>query len=287
MTIISVDLPEPDGPTSATRSPAAIRSDTPRSTLTSPAALAKFKRTSSSRIMGWPVSSFMRMAPGVARRYGVRVRRLVNWGAIPAALLCVVGFAGAAGADQPVRILAFGDSLTAGYGLAPENAFPVKLQARLKADGFDAVVLNGGFSGDTTAGGVSRIKWSLKDKPQYVIVELGANDALRGIAPAVTEANLDTILARFRDARVKVLLAGMRAPSNWGAQYETRFDAIYPRLAKKFGVPLYPFFLDGVVLDPALNQGDGLHPTARGIDVIVARIAPVVERLIGPRNTRS
>jgi len=229
----------------------------------------------------------MRMAPGVARRYGVRVRRLVNWGAIPAALLCVVGFAGAAGADQPVRILAFGDSLTAGYGLAPENAFPVKLQARLKADGFDAVVLNGGFSGDTTAGGVSRIKWSLKDKPQYVIVELGANDALRGIAPAVTEANLDTILARFRDARVKVLLAGMRAPSNWGAQYETRFDAIYPRLAKKFGVPLYPFFLDGVVLDPALNQGDGLHPTARGIDVIVARIAPVVERLIGPRNTRS
>ncbi len=229
----------------------------------------------------------MRMAPGVARRYGVRARRLVNWGAIPAALLCVVGFAGAAGADQPVRILAFGDSLTAGYGLAPENAFPVKLQARLKADGFDAVVLNGGFSGDTTAGGVSRIKWSLKDKPQYVIVELGANDALRGIAPAVTEANLDTILARFRDARVKVLLAGMRAPSNWGAQYETRFDAIYPRLAKKFGVPLYPFFLDGVVLDPALNQGDGLHPTARGIDVIVARIAPVVERLIGPRNTRS
>ena len=229
----------------------------------------------------------MCMAPGVARRYGVRARRLVNWGAIPAALLCVVGFAGAVWADQPVRILAFGDSLTAGYGLAPENVFPVKLQARLKADGFDAVVLNGGFSGDTTAGGVSRIKWSLKDKPQYVIVELGANDALRGVAPAIAEANLDKILARFRDAHIKVLLAGMRAPSNWGAQYETRFDAIYPRLAKKFGVPLYPFFLDGVVLDPALNQGDGLHPTARGIDVIVARIAPVVERLIGPRNTRS
>jgi len=228
----------------------------------------------------------MRMAPGVARRYGVRVRRLVNWGAIPALLLCTVCFAGAAEADPPVRILAFGDSLTAGYGLAPEDAFPAKLQARLKADGFDAVVLNGGFSGDTTAGGRSRIKWSLKDKPQYAIVELGANDALRGIAPAVAEANLDNILARFRDAHVKVLLAGMRAPSNWGTQYETQFNAIYPQLAKKYGVPLYPFFLDGVVLDPALNQGDGLHPTARGVDVIVARIAPAVERLIGPRNTR-
>jgi acyl-CoA thioesterase I len=226
------------------------------------------------------------MAPGVARRYGVRARQLVNWGTIPALLLCAVCFAAAAEADPPVRILAFGDSLTAGYGLAPEDAFPVKLQARLNADGFDAVVLNGGFSGDTTAGGRSRVKWSLKDKPQYAIVELGANDALRGIAPAVAEANLDNILARFRDAHVKVLLAGMRAPSNWGTQYETRFDAIYPRLAKKYGVPLYPFFLDGVVLDPALNQGDGLHPTARGVDTIVARIAPAVERLIGPRNTR-
>lgn len=224
----------------------------------------------------------MRMAPNVAPRYGVRRRRLVNCAAALAALLCVVGCGLSARAESPIRILAFGDSLTAGYGLAPEDAFPVKLQARLKADGFDAVVLNGGFSGDTTAGGLSRIKWSLKDRPQYAIVELGANDALRGIAPAAAEGNLDKILTRFRAAHVKVLLAGMRAPANWGRQYQTQFDAIYPHLAAKYDVPLYPFFLDGVALDPSLNQGDGLHPTARGVDVIVARIAPAVERLIGP-----
>ncbi|MDE2227464.1 MAG: arylesterase [Alphaproteobacteria bacterium] len=219
------------------------------------------------------------MAPRVARRYGVRPRRLVNCAAILATLLCVA-FPGRASADPPIRLLAFGDSLTAGYGLAPADVFPVKLQARLKADGYDAVVLNGGFSGDTTAGGLSRIKWSLQDRPQYAIVELGANDALRGMSPVVAEANLDKILARFRDAHVKVLLAGMRAPANWGALYQYRFDAIYPRLAQKYGVPLYPFFLDGVALDPTLNQGDGLHPNARGVDVIVARIGPAVERLL-------
>lgn len=199
-------------------------------------------------------------------------------------LLCAAGVARPAAAAQPVRILAFGDSLTAGYGLAPDQAFPTTLQARLRADGVDAVVLNGGITGDTTAGGLSRLKWSLQDKPQYAIVELGANDALRGIAPAVAEGNLDKILARLRDANVKVLLAGMRAPANWGKQYQLQFDAIYPRLAAKYHVPLYPFFLDGVALDPALNQGDGLHPTARGVEVIVARIAPAVERLIGPRK---
>jgi acyl-CoA thioesterase-1 len=238
--------------------------------------------------MGWLVSSFMRLAvgfaPGPARRYGVSRWRPVNRIAVAAALLCLVGIVEPASATQPIRILAFGDSLTAGYGLAPEDVFPVKLQARLRADGFDAVVLNGGFSGDTTAGGLSRVKWSLKDKPQYAIVELGANDALRGIAPAVTEANLDKILARFRDAHVKVLLAGMRAPANWGVRYQKTFDAIYPHLAAKYGVPLYPFFLDGVALNPTLNQIDGLHPTARGVDVIVDHIAPAVEKLIGPRK---
>lgn len=226
----------------------------------------------------------IRLAPRIARRYGDRLRRIVNCAAFVTALLCAGATAAPLGAAQPIRILAFGDSLTAGYGLAPDEVFPVKLQARLRADGYDAVVLNGGFSGDTTAGGLSRIKWSLKDKPEYAIVELGANDALRGIAPAVAEANLDKILVRFRDAKVKVLLAGMRAPANWGPQYQAQFDAIYPRLAAKYDVPLYPFFLGGVALDPALNQGDGLHPTARGVDVIVAHIAPAVERLIGPRK---
>ncbi|MGH6968797.1 MAG: arylesterase [Stellaceae bacterium] len=226
----------------------------------------------------------MRPVPRVARRYGGGLRRLVNSAAVLAALLCTVGFAGSPRAAPPIRILAFGDSLTAGYGLAHEDSFPARLEARLATDGFDAIVVNGGFSGDTTAGGLSRIKWSLKDKPQAAIVELGANDALRGIAPAVAEVNLDKLLARLRDAHVKVLLAGMRAPANWGRQYQTQFDAIYPRLAAKYGVPLYPFFLDGVALDPALNQGDGLHPNARGVAVIVGRIAPAVERLIGPRH---
>ncbi len=224
----------------------------------------------------------MRTAPNVAGRYGGRRRLLVNCAAA-AALLCAVVSGGPVRAGEPVRILAFGDSLTAGYGLATGDAFPAKLQKRLRADGYDAVVLNAGFSGDTTAGGLSRVKWSLRDKPQYAIVEFGANDALRGIRPEVAESNLDKILARFRAAHVKVLLAGMRAPSNWGHAYQAQFDAIYPRLAAKYGVPLYPFFLDGVALDPSLNQDDGLHPTARGVDVIVDRMAPVVERLIGPR----
>lgn len=182
-----------------------------------------------------------------------------------------------------MTLLAFGDSLTSGYGVPSEDTFPVKLAARLEADHFSVRVLNGGFSGDTTAGGLARMKWSLKDKPQYALVELGANDALRGIAPAAAEANLDKILARFRDAGVRVLLVGMQAPANWGPDYKRQFDAIYPRLAKKYGVPLYPFFLDGVALDPSLTQGDGLHPNARGVEIIVARIAPAVEKLLKTR----
>ena len=190
------------------------------------------------------------------------------------------GEAAPATPGTPIRILAFGDSLTAGYGLAPEDSFPIKLAARLHADGVAADVVNGGFSGDTSAGGLSRIDWSLKDKPQYALVELGANDALRGLDPKSTEANLDKILAHFKAAGVRTLLIGMRAPGNWGSAYQANFDAIYPRLARKYGVPLYPFFLDGVALDPAFNQGDGLHPNARGVELIVARIAPAVERLV-------
>ena len=179
-----------------------------------------------------------------------------------------------------VRLLAFGDSLTSGYGLAPEEAFPVKLQARLQADGFKVEVTNGGFSGDTTAGGLARVKWVLADYPQFVLVEFGANDALRGLDPSLARANLVKILDRMKGAGVRVLLVGMRAPANWGPDYEQQFNAIYPDLAKQYGVPLYPFFLDGVALDPALNQPDGLHPNEAGVDVIVARIAPAVEKLL-------
>jgi len=222
------------------------------------------------------------MLAKIAGGYGGRARRLVNRAGLALAAILLTAQA----APAPVTLLAFGDSLTAGYDLAPEDTFPVRLEARLAADRLAVRVINGGFSGDTTAGGLGRIKWSLQDKPQYALVELGANDALRGIAPAVAEANLDKILARFRDAGVRVLLVGMQAPSNWGPDYKRQFDAIYPRLAKKYGVPLYPFFLDGVALDPSLTLGDGLHPNAAGVQVIVARIAPAVEKLLKTRPLR-
>jgi acyl-CoA thioesterase-1 len=180
----------------------------------------------------------------------------------------------------PPRILAFGDSLTAGYGLAPDQAFPVKLQARLAADGHKVEIINGGVSGDTTAGGLSRLGWAMADKPDYVLVELGANDMLRGIDPTVTAANLDKILAQLTSDGTKVMLLGMRSAANWGADYQRAFDAIYPALAAKYKVPLYPFFLDGVALDPALVQPDGLHPNERGVAILVDRIAPSVERLL-------
>jgi len=191
--------------------------------------------------------------------------------------LALVPFAVWAGS---LRILMLGDSLSAGYGLPPADALPAQLEARLKADGFDVVVINGGVSGDTTAGGVARLDWVLADRPQFALVELGANDALRGLDPAEAERNLNRILGGLAAAHVKTLLVGMRAPGNWGREYERAFDAIYPHLAEKYDVPLYPFILDGVALDPALNQGDGLHPNAKGVAVIVARLAPVVESLL-------
>jgi len=186
---------------------------------------------------------------------------------------------------QPATILALGDSLTAGYGVAPEDAYPARLEAALKAKGYDVRIINGGVSGDTTAGGLARLDWALADHPDYALVELGANDALRGLEPADTRANLDRILSGLDQAKVKVLLMGMLAPNNWGADYARSFDQIYPDLAAQHHVALYPFFLDGVALDPKLNQQDMLHPTAAGVDVLVARTLPAVERLLGPPGT--
>jgi len=185
----------------------------------------------------------------------------------------------------PPRILAFGDSLVAGYGLPAEDAFPVRLQAKLASDGHAVEIVNGGVSGDTSAGGLARLDWALADKPDLVLVEFGANDALRGTDPKVTAANLDRILARITAAGSRILLVGMKAPSNWGRQYQDEFDALYPALAAKYHVPLYPFFLDGVAMDATLNQPDGLHPNPRGVAIIVDRIAPYVERLLsGPSD---
>ncbi len=187
---------------------------------------------------------------------------------------------GGAGARDGRLVLALGDSLTSGYGLAPEDAFPARLEAHLAGAGLAVRVVNGGVSGDTSAGGRARLDWALADAPDLVIVELGANDALRGIEPAVTRANLDAILGHLAGRRIPVLLAGMRAPPNMGAEYGAEFDAIYPELAAKHGVALYPFFLDGVAAEPELNQADGIHPNREGVGVIVERIARHVRRLI-------
>ena len=189
------------------------------------------------------------------------------------ALLMLVAAADAG--ERPV-VLALGDSLTAGYGLAPGKAFPAQLQAALAGNGIDAKVINGGVSGDTSAGGLARLDWLLGDKPDLVIVELGANDGLRGLDPDGTRDNLDRIIMRVRETGAHVLLTGMVAPPNLGSDYGERFNAIYPALAQKHGTAFYPFFLDGVAMDPALNQQDGIHPTAEGVAMIVEKILPVV-----------
>lgn len=173
-------------------------------------------------------------------------------------------------------ILALGDSLTAGYGLAREDGFPAVLEAALTAQGVAAEVLDAGVSGDTTAGGLARLDWALADDPDMVIVELGANDGLRGIDPASTRENLDGILAALSAREIPTLLAGMYAPRNLGPEYRDAFDPIYPELAEAYDMRLYPFFLEGVAMDPALNQADGIHPNAEGVRVIVDRILPDV-----------
>ncbi|MSO74309.1 MAG: arylesterase [Alphaproteobacteria bacterium] len=175
-------------------------------------------------------------------------------------------------------IVALGDSLTAGFGLPEESAFPGQLEAYLRARGHDWRVINAGVSGDTSAGGLARLDWALADKPDLVIVELGANDGLRGLPVEVMESNLDQILARLRAAGIAALLCGMRVPPNLGADYASAFEAVFVRLAANHEIPLYPFFLDGVAAMPSLNQPDGIHPTAEGVAEIVRRIGPVVEK---------
>jgi acyl-CoA thioesterase-1 len=180
--------------------------------------------------------------------------------------------------DAPVKLAILGDSLTAGFGLTPEQALPARLEAALKAEGRNVTVVNDGVSGDTSAGGLDRVDWSLGDKPDIVMVELGANDALRAVDPASTERNLSAIIEKLKAAGVGVWLAGMMAPRNLGPDYVRAFDGLYKRLAEKYKVPLYPFLLDGVAQDPSLNQADGLHPNPKGVDIIVQRLLPFVNR---------
>lgn len=182
-----------------------------------------------------------------------------------------------AAADPPVTIVVLGDSLTAGYGLAAEEAFPAQLERALIADGCQVRIINAGVSGDTSAGGAARLEWALADNPDMVIVALGANDALRGLNPEQTYANLASIIARLQQRGITVVLAGMIAPRNLGEGYYSSFDKIYPKLAQEFAVPLYPFFLEGVAGKPELNLADGIHPNAAGIEIMVNGMLPLIE----------
>jgi len=178
-------------------------------------------------------------------------------------------------------MVVLGDSLSAGLGLSASSAFPARLQKSLATKGIVVDMINAGVSGDTTSGGRDRLDWSVPEGTEAVILELGANDALRGIDPRVTRAALTDILTRLKARKIAVLLCGMVAPPNYGSDYSARFNAIYPELAKSFGVRLYPFFLEGVATEARLNQADGLHPTAEGVDVIVKNILPMVEAFLG------
>jgi acyl-CoA thioesterase I len=192
-------------------------------------------------------------------------------------------------AEKPISILALGDSLTQGYGVPPGMDFPNRLQQALKAKGLNVAVINAGVSGDTSAGGLARLDWSLggtASMPNAAIVELGANDGLRGLPADEMEKNLDAILAKLKARGIPVLVTGMKAPRNFGAAYAARFDAVFPRLANKYGMLFYPFFLEGVALDRTLIQADGLHPNPKGVDVIVKNITPLAVELVRQAQTQ-
>jgi len=218
------------------------------------------------------------MSPGPVSR----LRRVTGCTAVVfLGALVGMAFGGASATAKTTEILAFGDSLTSGFGLPQDHAFPARLEAKLRADGLAVHVVNSGNAGDTTAAGLARLDWALAEKPDLVILEFGANDMLRGLDPATVRANLDAMIAKIQASGAKLLLTGMRASPNFGEEYQRDFDRIYPELAQAHDVPLYPFLLDGVALDPQFNQPDGLHPNERGVAVMVDNIAPYVARLIG------
>jgi acyl-CoA thioesterase-1 len=221
------------------------------------------------------VRSYGNSARAVERRYGLFMHIAV----LMFALMTVANPAWAEAA-KPIKLVVLGDSLSAGLGLPAAAAFPQRLQKSLKNKGIETNIVNAGVSGDTTSRGLDRLDWSVPEGTQAVILELGANDALRGTDPKVTRAALEEILKRLKARNIAVLLCGMVAPPNYGADYAAQFNSIYPDLAKAFQVPLYPFFLEGVAADAKLNQADGLHPTAAGVDTIVKNILPTVEAVL-------
>jgi acyl-CoA thioesterase-1 len=221
------------------------------------------------------VRSYGNSARAVERRYGLFMH-------IAVLMLALMTLANPAWADaaKPIKLVVLGDSLSAGLGLPAQDAFPAKLQKALQAKGIEVDMTNAGVSGDTSSGGRDRLDWSVPEGTEGVIVELGANDAMRGIDPDLTRAALTDIVHRLKARKIAVMLCGMLAPPNFGADYGARFNSIYPDLAKQFDVPLYPFFLDGVAADAKLNQADGIHPTAEGVDIVVSKMLPTVEAFL-------
>ena len=222
-----------------------------------------------------PIIRWAGLVRGIVRR-GPHV----NVSGLILLLALLTTFSPASAIAKPLRILALGTSLTQGYNLPPGTEFTAVLEARLKTAGFDVTVVNAGVSGDTSADGLARLDWALAEPADAAIVEFGSNDALRGLAVAQTQANVDAVVTKLKAKGLAVLLAGMKAPRNLGGDYTASFDAIYPALAKKHGVLLYPFFLDGVAADLKLNQADGIHPNEAGTQIIVTRMLPYVEKLI-------
>jgi acyl-CoA thioesterase-1 len=237
-----------------------------------------------------PLSSLMYLArrwdrEGSCPRYSLftRVLKRRNVTAVTILLGFAVLSGGALAADPP-RLMILGDSLTAGYGLPQDQAFPVRLEAALRAKGRTVAVINAGVSGDTTAGGLARLDWALAANPTHVLVELGANDMLRAVDPGVTRKNLDAIVTKLKARGINVMLAGMYASPNLGKTYTEAFKGLYTDLAAKHGVRLYPFFLDGVAAERGLNQDDGIHPNEKGVAVIVKRILPSIEKFLGEKE---
>lgn len=237
-----------------------------------------------------PLSSLIYLAKrwdreGSCPRYSLftRVLKRRNVTAVTILLGFAVLSGGALAADPP-RLMILGDSLTAGYGLPQDQAFPVRLEAALRAKGRTVAVINAGVSGDTTAGGLARLDWALAANPTHVLVELGANDMLRAVDPGVTRKNLDAIVTKLKARGINVMLAGMYASPNLGKTYTEAFKGLYTDLAAKHGVRLYPFFLDGVAAERGLNQDDGIHPNEKGVAVIVKRILPSIEKFLGEKE---
>jgi len=221
------------------------------------------------------MSSNIAVVLNLKSRYG-RFCAAVNAVAVASLFL----FAGPVQAADAQKLLILGDSLTAGYGLPQAESFPSQLEKALQEEGLAVSVINAGVSGDTTAGGLARLDWALNDRPDAAVVELGANDGLRGLDPGQSEANLAAILDRLKEEGTPVLLAGMLAPPNLGQRYGKAFNGMYERLGARDGVIFYPFFLEGVAADPGLNQADGIHPNKQGVAVIVERILPAVKKLM-------